>query len=751
MVAPRRRDVVPIVLLAFATAFAVLAVGGAFRWTQAVVAVLAAAALATQLTSQRGGDYRAPLVLLLTGTAVWSAVQLLPLPGGIVQTLTPTLDALRIDGSSLAEVDAHSSLTLDPASTLRSLTLLLTLAAIAVTATRLARSSRARLWLVGVVASTCGLAALVTGIHALVGTRALYGIYVPTQASPPLLGPLLNSNHLGCLMAIGACTSLGLALYAKQRTAFRLAWTLIAIGCGVVGMACQSRGAVIATIIGIMVVAGTWVAAHFSQGERTSRRERALVHVVPAATLIACAVILATYFGAGSVVDQLEATSLDEVSDPRSKFAAWKSSLELVKESPWVGVGRGAVESTLTRVHPASSYVSFSHIENEGLQALVEWGIPATIVFTGLLAWIAVAAVRRWREGPLAAGPLGAVAAVAFQSNFDFGLELLGIAVPVVVLLATLIPAREEQPRTSSRAHLLVPRAAHLVLVLVGAVLLLLPVTRTLREDHELLRDEPTLEEIKASIERHPVDYFGFAALARHQLAQRDPAAVQALNHALRLHPTHVGLHRMAARLLARSGYMRQAAAEYAHALRGARDTRPLLQELLSVLPATHAVEAIPLALPLDATIRVLVEADRADIGLAWLVKQLEQRQDLHTAEALFSLASRSRDDKLAELAARTRCELAPNTRCRLELAQILARQGKHAEVVTILEHVQDWQGHREDRARAWLLLCDAYRAVGRVSDARFCLRRLDGSGVVIPGAAEIQQRLDVLPPTSTP
>src|SRR6185369_6190725 len=112
---------------------------------------------------------------------------------------------------------------------------------------------------------------------------------------------------------------------------------------------------------------------------------------------------------------------------------------------PWVGVGRGAFEAAFTRVHPASGLASYSHLENEYLQAVVDWGVIGALALGLLAIWVAVAAVKRWRDGPLAAGALGALTVVAIQSNVDFGVEFLGLAAPMTAVAAALtyVPLRE--------------------------------------------------------------------------------------------------------------------------------------------------------------------------------------------------------------------------------------------------------------------------------------------------------------------
>src|SRR5262249_49354127 len=151
---------------------------------------------------------------------------------------------------------------------------------------------------------------------------------------------------------------------------------------------------------------------------------------------------------------------------------------------PWVGVGRGALEPAFTRVHPASAFVTFSHLENEYVQAVVEWGIPGALILAVPLAWLGLLAVRRWRDGPPAPASLGGLAVVAIQSNVDFGVELLGLAVPVTVVAATAayVPLRTLHDTALTRARSL--RLGHLVVLAAAAILLGLPITRTVAEDH---------------------------------------------------------------------------------------------------------------------------------------------------------------------------------------------------------------------------------------------------------------------------
>lgn len=742
------RDRISVGMAGIAIAISVLAVGGTPRWAQAVVAVLVAGAMVLNLRSRRALVRAAPLVWLILTAALWTACQLIPLPSLLIHQLSPTLVALRDDGGAILHVGDPSSISMDVGATLRALTFLMTLSGLAVVCLRLASTERGRYLIVSFVTGLIGVAAAVAGVHELVGATNLYGVYEPAQATPPIMGPLLNANHLGCLTAIGAVLSVGLFVHPKQPTPLRMLWCVVGLGCVGVTLATLSRGAVLAMTAGTMMTIGVILAQRFQSTQKSKRkREHLLARTLPVGIIIASCMIVAVYISAGTVVHQLEATSLQEIHEPKSKFAAWRSSLTLIGDAPWTGVGRGAFETTFTRVHAASALVTFSHVENEALQAVIEWGIPVAAVLAVLAAWMVLLALRRWRDGPLAASALGAMMVVAVQSNFDFGMELLGLAAPVVAVIGVLtyVPLLEKSASPPRYRPFL--RLAHVLGILGGALLLLHPALRSIEDDHRVLRGDPTREQIIDSIERHPLDYFGFAVLAEQMLQTNETGGVRILNHALRLHPHHAGLHRIAARLLVRSGRVAQAETEYAATIRGSADPRPAIIEVVSVLPKERAANAIPLTIDIDVVTRTLLGIKRPDVAILWLERLLRHRGDIHSIEVLYSVAMDSNRLDAAEHASRQRCKLMPSTQCRLGLARVLARAGKPASVVAELQDVATWRGHRDDQIEAWLLLCDAHSASKAHGDARQCLRRFEGSALVPPGDSRIQTRLEGLPP----
>jgi len=730
----RPRDKLSLAIGGAALLASVLVIGGALRWAQALVAVLVALALVAQLDSRRRLARASPLVVLLGIALGLTVVQLVPLPAGILAALDPRGTELRNDGAALASTAPWQVISLDPAGTLRAVAFFVILLGVALLGLRVASSERGRYLVLGGVAVTCGLAAAVTGFHTLLNADALYGVYAPQHATPPILGPLLNANHLGCLMAIGAVLAIGLVFYQRQAAQLRVLWTVIAVGCTAAALASLSRGATLGLGLGIATMIALLVAGRMGPASADPLRQpRALIHEVPITIVIALGLALAVYASAGRVADQLENTSLVELNQPLSKYAAWRSSFQLVEDAPWAGIGRGALEPVFTRVHDPSAYVTFSHLENEYIQAVVEWGIPGAIALGLALAWCIMTAVKRWRDGPLATAALGACAAVAFQSSVDFGIELLGVAVPATLVATTLlgVPLRE------SRALAVRGARGGLVLALIAAaVILILPITRSVQEDHDQLTGDtpPELAGTLALIERHPLDYLAYGETAAVMLRSGDPRAAKFLNHALRLHPTHPGLHRLAARMLLASGRRSQAAVEYALALHGMLAPKSLVLEIVTRLPE---VELAAQAIPSDAVDRAqiqrsLTDLGRDDVAERWLERVVVgPHHDLAAIDELYRLAMKRRDLPVAERAARRRLGESHTNVSRIMLARVMFRREEFDQVLKDLADVPRWKGRIDEQADAWFLTCDIHIEKRAWDPALECLHKLQGSGII--------------------
>lgn len=719
-------------LVALATAAGVFAVGGAQTWAQVLVAALAALGLVPLIRSRRVLAKRSPLLLLALAAVGLTALQLVPLPHGLVSFLAPIETSLRDDGAELIGTHVSSTLSFDVPNTVHELLFFLTILAVAIVAVRFSATQVGRYRTLGFVAALCGVTAIVVGIHSIVGARELYGIFLPRDASPPLLGPLINTNHLGCLMAIGAVVSYGLVVYPRQENWLRALWLLAGLACTWCTLATMSRGATAALLIGMFVMGATLAAQRWFNGpaELPRRRSTFLTSSLPIGIVGACAIVVVVYAGSNGVSQQFAQTKMSELGKPTSKFVAWKSSLELVDEAPWTGIGRGALQTVFTRVHPAAAVGTYKHLENEYLQAVVDWGIPGALLLGGLTFWLVIAAVRRWSEGPLAACALGALAAVLLQSNVDFGVERLGVALPITLVVATLAQVPLAEITRRERA-VVGARFAHIgALVAIGSLLVVSPTLTSVDDDHRRMdRDKLDLAETKEVAARHPVDYYSFARIAQLELEARNPDAIAVLNHALRLHPSHPGLHLVAARLLMNVGHPDQAVIEYATALTSLQSRAAVIEEIATRLDVHLAASALPQSpARIDEIARELDRVGRIELELEWLDRMIATTPELHRACELEYQLAASHPEVAVRVIRNAGCrKFEPTNEQRLAVANALGETHPQ-EVLTVLGDVESWQDSLEIKLPAWLKECDAQKALAKWDDARRCLHRVDGT-----------------------
>jgi O-antigen ligase len=751
----RQRDRITWWFTIAALVTAVFAVGGALRWSVVAFAILSGGALALQITSQRRLGKWPPLLAMVGVTVVLTAIQLIPLPAAVLELLNPTSHELLVDGAAVAgEVPpAFLSLSLDPSGTLFELVKLSSYLALGYVLLRLGASERGRVRLLSAVCIVIGAAAAIGLINKLLEAHTLYGLYRPRHAYAEFLGPLLNRNHFASLLAVGTLVAGGLALRPRVLLTERFAWGGVGILCLVESLLIQSRGAAIGLALGLGIFGGLLLLQRWFQesGRKRSRPDLAKV-TLPATIVVLCGLTMVVFFSAGGVSEQLASTSTDELQEPHSKFVAWRSAATLLRESPWVGVGRGAFESSFTRVHEGSGFLTYSHVENEYLQAAVDWGIPGALLLALAAAWTALVAFRRWNGGALAAAGLGALVTVAAHSMVDFAVELPGLAVPMLVVLATLtyVPLVENGRTRSGRARLLRGGAVAALAVLV--LLLMTPGGRTLHEDHNLLgeREEKLSAELGREVmARHPVDYLAVAYVAAALYAAGDLEARHLLNHALILHPTHPDLHRLAGRILLRSGKPGQALVEYRLAISATNNPVEVLRELVRRFPKPE--EAI-LALPVDHLVprrvaRVLVDEEQTDLAVRYLVKVVESGPpEVPTLKLLAEVAGLRRDHAAHEMAARRLAEIEHSQEAYLSLARVLYEQKKSADAEKAVQRAIEKRGPLELEMEANLLLADIYIGAENWKRAREQLNAMrEQSDLYLRARREVHRRLAVV------
>ena len=664
------KDRAAAVLLTIVMVVAAFALGSAPRWAACLTAGLCILTVIPLVRSRRYLERRPLVLIFLLVAAAATLVQLLPMPSGLVALVDPHRMDLVVNNAEAWKTEPSSLVpfTYDPPGTLVELAKLCGYFAFAYAAFWVAASSAGRRWLMTAVALVCGGVALTALAHGLVGADRLYGIYTPDFRAPRFLGPLLNSNHLGGLLAFGTPIAIGLAV--SQRGPKRLSFMAVAFLTGGVTFLTQSRGAAI-SVVAASAVTGVLL------WQQKRRSDQAMdvedvggvpKHVVvPATIMMACALSLLVAVTAGGVAQELSATTTEQLSGESYKLEAWRSSKNMMGRHWLTGVGRGGFEFAFTRDHPASGVKTYSHIENEYLQTILDWGVPVAAALGVLATLIALAALRRRMLGPLEAGAIGGLASLALHNFVDFNLEFPAVALPALAALAILLPGKLKETRKPGRRRTMgvgAMAAAAVVIALAAS-----PIGRRAQAEADDLDTDldaagalvphELVERAENMTRRHPADYIAFGQAARVLVAKGDRRAVDVINRALDLNPQHPGLHWLAAQLLASTTQGRdQALIEYGLALKNADAARAILADMLVRFPEVEkAARALPSVADVTANAALapritaeLTVLQRNDVALAWaerLYKELPDRPEMAGLVADYALLTGKNDRAL--------------------------------------------------------------------------------------------------------
>lgn len=712
-------------------ALAPIAVGSVHTSTRSLVFSLAILALLATLLDRRAKGRPFPITMPLVALAiafVATALQLVPIPEAVMGAISPAAhDILRTTLGAYG----HHPLSLDPSATISELSKIGAYAAFFAAAVVYSSRAHRRRRIVIAVAATSTAVALIGFVQAAAGSTKILFFYQPhAQILNELLvrGTFVNPNHFGALMVLGAPCALVLGL-REQRLRVPAFIAVIVINVGVV--LSLSRAAIIAAPLAQAVAFGVdrWQLRHGSRQRAPWEARAALV------IAIIGAVAVAGVFAAGRLAPALASTELaNPLSDPRSKFHAWGEASTLVWKYPWTGTGRGAFEFAFTQVTERGGDVHYKFIENGYLQAVTDWGVPVAALLIVIAGWALVIAMRGLRDDPFAVGTLGAVVGLAVHEAADFSVELPGVALPALALLATLF-ARNNADSEPGRRRIRVALSHIAAPALLAAVVAIAAVRPSAEADaaevNRLARDGsvPTAEFL-AHAERvrwqHPADYFLHALVGRRLAAEMHPATIDWLNDAMYLNPTHPGPHLVAAEVLARAGRQPQALLEYRTAASLLMDPSPVWDR---VVMRFSDVADLLAATPDEA-------GHLARLG-AWLMTH-ERRKD---AERVYAVALERDPRNLAALHQLTQLALdrgdAAAARARATvLRQIDAsadagRKAARAEILGgDLEAAARILDEVRDRGPAMLLveleLADAFSRKGDAPRARARLDRLN-------------------------
>jgi len=680
-----------------------VALGGAARWVLWPLVALSgvAAVLAVVGAKRQGQSLRFPLLAVpLAAGALLCAVQLVPLPAGVLGVLSPEAAALREFALVPLGLEGARPVSLDPPATWRELAKHVAYLLAFLSAVQVCRARRSRERLLAVLAFT-GAALVVVGLgHALLGVESLFGLLSWVHARPPLMTPFGNPNHLAGFLGLSSTVALGLALTTRPRSR-ALPYALAAAAGGLGVVLSLSRGGIAFFVFGQVLLALLLL----------RRRREAVGRASPvwarsAAALLGLLAVLGV--GAYTATDRLlaEARSADSVEELRhSKVALWPMMAEAARAFPVLGMGRGAFEAAFPRYQSEPSPSTFTHPENAVLQGMVELGVPG-LVLLALAVWGFARLLRREGLDALELASLAGVAALALHDLFDFSLELPACAVAALMVLASVARPRE---RAAGKWGSLKPSAWVLG---TGVALAGLGLVALVPGRHHLADAEAELAglvtarapgaEVRsrglALIDRHPSDYLLYRLVALASAARGPAGAGETLafvNRALYLSPRDAVSHRVAARALLTLGRGAQGFLEYRLAYE-AGDTGVL-----------HA-EALRLARSLEDLVAMTPDAPEVAVWLLDALAHTPERLDMALAYSGWAREHFEGRPGLAALWAR-------EARLRLRKGELPVAEAACAEV----------ERREPDALDTHLVRAEVLRAQGRSDEALQTLERL--------------------------
>ncbi|MBN1769960.1 MAG: O-antigen ligase family protein, partial [Deltaproteobacteria bacterium] len=447
-------------------AWAASALGSARPWAVALTTGLAVLTYVVGRLERgwtRHGSRMDGVGLGLSILTAFTFLQLVPLPAGLVELLSPRAFELHDTawaGLGVAHRGGWFPLSLDPPGTA-----LAGLAMLAVTFTYLTARYRLRVHggraVLGPLVAAGAVVAVVFFLHQLAGWNKVYDEYLPRYVGlDPLPAPFLNANHLAGALGFFAALSFGLALSTVDRYR-RL--TLVLAG-AITGGGCLltlSRGGILAFVAGQVVflvlrlasrrvghsaprrtaqamTPPEGVAAKPTEGEATAERaaagaaeEHRQTHLAWASLGVLLAVSAGSYVAYDAIVAEFE-------GGDASKWELARDALVMTGDHPLTGIGRGAYVAASAPYASTPDAATYTHPENFAAQYLAEWGVPlGGLAVLGLL-FVLGRAVLRPPLKPHNAAAIAAVFALLLQNTVDFGLELLGLALPFVAALAVV-------------------------------------------------------------------------------------------------------------------------------------------------------------------------------------------------------------------------------------------------------------------------------------------------------------------------
>ncbi|MBC8107449.1 MAG: O-antigen ligase family protein [Anaerolineae bacterium] len=469
------------ILLIGLLAISPLALGAVQAWSEAIFIGLAfamAATLALKLLFR-------PDVQFVRSWTFWPiglfvalvALQLVPLPAGLVRVISPNTflkkQELLSDLPGAAERLRWMTLSFYPEATRHDLRLLLAVICVFVVVLNCIRRVSQIRRVLGAIAIIAGAFAVLALAQDAMGTKDIYWLIRMPSEMPARSGPFINHSHFGQFMNLSIGAAIGLALvminqhfrrenYSPHELAEKLrsramrpVWLLLAmivLSAGAVLLS-LSRGAMLGAGIAGFVVGAVLV---------TRPRMRGRGWILAGIVLCVTMVVLLDYNRLlGRLMESGERAHGNRMEILRDIRHQWK-------EFPLLGSGLGTF-SVIFPMYDRSAFTMFaSHAENEYAQLLTETGGVGVALAVAFWSIIAGAAVRAARGGmspasSLTIGLMFGLLAILIHSFTDFGQHIPAVAALTAVTCALVLNLAQLRWRELGRVSTSLPSRGSLI------------------------------------------------------------------------------------------------------------------------------------------------------------------------------------------------------------------------------------------------------------------------------------------------
>lgn len=552
-----------------------------------LIVVAACAWFARQCLLRDGVWIRSAADWLVPAAVLVVSLQLVPLPSGLLATISPQLaDKLPLWSADAgpARLGTWSTISVAPAATLGGLSMLAAYGLLLwVVVQRLRRLRDIERCLCCIAAAAVLMAAFGL-VQRFTSNGKFIWIYEDPYrvTSDVVKGPFINQNHFTQMLALG----MGPLLFWIVRTlqglgndSFRSHGRLhnrdsavrfliaLVIGLFVVALASLlsfSRGGAVA-----VALAGVVAGAILLRAKVVSLR-LFLWGATSVTLLLGVALAIHGYERVTSRLDDLTSGSVDELDSHRGRRNIWEANLAAFREAPLAGSGVGSHAEVYPIYLPNPPKTEYTHAESGYFQISTETGflgIALLLTAIGVIGWKCVGTFRHARsrrvQACLAAVASGLVASVV-HSTVDFVWYIPACAILTLILIGCALRLRDfaDAPPVTKQKIISRPvwigATAVVVLIGVGAVHNRLGPARGARYWDAYLRQSVlAANELKRSLAENED---GLAALSSAEQTERESEMIRQLLQTLKHDPTHARAHlRLAAHLLNRFNHSQEA------------------------------------------------------------------------------------------------------------------------------------------------------------------------------------------------